>query len=137
MVMVIGLINRKVGVLSLLKSWVFSCIGNLIGCLLVAVFVYINFPMNVIGNEWTIGFIELAEKKSFTPIGNLFLLSVAANFLVCTAVFQAMTASEGVSKVFLIMMPILSFVALNFEHSVGIFYKIIFLKQICFQYHWE
>ncbi|KAG8751748.1 hypothetical protein FRC12_012276 [Ceratobasidium sp. 428] len=49
----------------------------------------------------------------------VFLRGIGCNWLVCIAVWQAMAASEVISKIIAIFIPIFVFVAAGFDHVVG------------------
>ncbi|KAG8721180.1 hypothetical protein FRC08_015293 [Ceratobasidium sp. 394] len=49
----------------------------------------------------------------------IFLRGIGCNWLVCIAVWQAMAASEVVSKIIAIFIPIFVFVAAGFDHVVA------------------
>jgi len=64
----------------------------------------------------------IAAAKMALPFGQAFLRGVFANVLVILAVIMAIMAimaKEIVSKVMVIILPIMTFVAVGFEHSIA------------------
>lgn len=110
----------------LLYNWVVVFIFNFVGSLLL---VYIIFGANYwVGPnaEGTIALTAVGTKAIAIAKGKLtltwsaaFLRAVCCNWLVCLAVWMALTAKDTVGKVFAIFFPIMAFVTSGFEHSVA------------------
>ncbi len=108
----------------LVKSWVFSYAGNFVGS--VAVAFVLGLCTGILFDKIGDGSmplatyaINLANAKCNLPWDVAFIRGIGCNWLVCLAIFMALTATDGVSKVALIWPPITAFVALGFEHSVA------------------
>ena len=108
----------------LFKNWFFVYIGNFIGSLLIAVFIYLsgqfNFSAGALG-----GFtIKIAAYKVGLSFTNAFFMGILCNWLVCMAVWMAAAAKDITGKLFAIFFPIWLFITSGFEHSVANMYYI-------------
>ncbi|MCR4407897.1 MAG: formate/nitrite transporter family protein [Anaerolineae bacterium] len=113
----------------LLKNWVFVYIGNFIGSLFVAY--CLGYLSNLFGKDpYLSGVQGIATSKVALSFWQVFWRGVGCNWLVCLAVWLAVSANDIAGKVWGIWFPIMAFVAIGFEHSVanmffiplGIFY---------------
>jgi formate/nitrite transporter len=113
----------------LLKNWVFVYIGNFIGSLFVAY--CLGYLSNLFGKEPYLSAVQgIASGKVALSFGAAFWRAVGCNWLVCLAVWLAVSANDISGKVWAIWFPIMAFVAIGFEHSIanmffvplGIFY---------------
>lgn len=83
------------------------------------VFMYPNYDINDVGNEWIHQIVASAVTKTSKSLYKLFLLAIGANFMVCLSVFLSYNSHDVTSKTIMMWFPILTFVALGFEHSVA------------------
>lgn len=113
--LVIPLLNKDIKVKQLLKNWLIVYLGNLFGSLLITLLV-INTPLKEVIME---SFIKITNTKISLSISSAIILGVLCNFLVCLAVFLSSTANNITEKIIVIFLPIFTFVALSFEHSVA------------------
>lgn len=67
---------------------------------------------------------DIAFGKVYSNWGIIFLKSIPANFLVCAAIFIAIAAEDVPGKVIGMYLPIATFAAIGFEHSVANMYFI-------------
>ncbi|KAK0846676.1 hypothetical protein LTR03_006757 [Friedmanniomyces endolithicus] len=120
MFMSTALLHRRISVLDLLKNWVVSFFGNLAGSLF---FMAIITGYGGIFEENPIykqAAITLVIAKAQTPHWHqIFLRGIAANWLVCLAVFLSIQARDVASKIIAIWFPTFTFVALAFDHVVA------------------
>ncbi len=65
------------------------------------------------------GFLSIAEAKSSSPFYVTLLKGVAANWLVCLAVWLAMASKDVVGKIIGLWFPVMTFVAIGYEHSIA------------------
>jgi formate/nitrite transporter len=108
----------------LLYNWSIVYVANLIGSLLVA---YIMFGTGLLeGANVAVGAAALktAAGKASLAFGPAFFRGIMCNWLVCLAVWMALTARNTVGKVWAIFFPIMAFVASGFEHSIANMYFI-------------
>lgn len=108
----------------LVRSWIVSWGGNLVGSVCVALFLgYMTglfLDMAADGGRPLAAYaVNLANAKCNLDFGTAFLRGIGCNWLVCLAIYMSLTAGDGISKVALIWPPITAFVALGFEHSVA------------------
>jgi len=100
----------------LIKSWVVSYIGNVIGCgglAIAATYAGLN----------KYGLAELATsttvKKCSSAFGPTVVKAIMCNWLVCMAVFLAGAANDMTGRYVGIWFPISTFVSIGLEHSVA------------------
>jgi len=71
-----------------------------------------------------VGALKIAVTKVNLPFTEALARGILCNWLVCLAVWLAAASKEVVSKIFAIFFPIMTFVALGFEHSIANMYFI-------------
>lgn len=127
-----ALLDKRITVLQLLRSWIYSWFFNLVGSLFVAFCLgYLTglFFESVIAKTatgadalrypWAEFTVKLANAKCALPWMDAFWRAIGCNWLVCLAVFMAFSTDEAIGKIFGIWFPIMAFVAIGFEHSVA------------------
>ncbi|BFZ59192.1 hypothetical protein YB2330_000196 [Saitoella coloradoensis] len=124
MLMVIGVLRRKVTLWQLCVNWVVSFFGNLAGSL---------FFMAIIVHYGNI-FHTPAQISATATFGNqkvldpawheIFLRGIACNWLVCLAVILGTMSREVISKMAGIEFPTATFIACGFDHVVANFFFI-------------
>jgi formate/nitrite transporter len=108
----------------LLYNWSIVYVGNLIGSVLLA---YIMFGSGLLeGPNVAVGAAALktAAGKASLAFWPAFFRGILCNWLVCLAVWMAMTSRNTIGKVWAIFFPIMAFVASGFEHSIANMYFI-------------
>ena len=127
--MVMSLFERKISLLSLLRSWFTVYIGNLAGGILIA---FLISRSGLFNNEALREFtVKVALNKVSLSFENAFVLGVLCNWLVCLAVWISFAAKDVSGKILAIFFPIWLFITSGFEHSVANMYYIpagIFLE---------
>lgn len=113
--MVMALLDRKIGWKGLLKNWFFVFLGNLIGAVAVAGIVVLSGVFDNISET----VIATASAKVNLGFGEAILRGVLCNFLVCIAVWMAFGAQSVAGKIAAVFFPIMVFVLCGFEHSVA------------------
>ncbi|MDP6046698.1 MAG: formate/nitrite transporter family protein [Phycisphaerae bacterium] len=115
MIMTLGLLRKEVKPIGLLKIWVFSWTGNLIGSMVLAYIVMASGALNQAAE-----FVQaVSAKKMNMPITELFLRGILCNWLVCLALWTASRAKGDGAKCILIFWCLFAFIACGFEHSVA------------------
>jgi formate transporter len=124
----IAMLKRRIGFGHLGMNFTIVLIGNLIGSLFVAYFLAVK--AGVIGMNGTdpaspagmtferlqaIAQLKGDEESAY----QIFLRALGCNWLVCLAVWVAMTASDTGGKILGIFFPIMAFVAIGFDHVVA------------------
>lgn len=116
-VMLSGLMNGAVNTTQLMRSWVFSYVGNFAGSVFMAYAAWM--AMTAAAPAATAAAVGIATSKATLPLGVAFVKGVLCNWLVCLAVWGTMATTSVAGKILAIFWPITTFVALGFEHSVA------------------
>jgi formate transporter len=116
-------LSRRITWGSVARNWTLSYLGNLAGSLAVAYF--LTFLTALLAKDpWLANITGIAEAKVSQDFLVLLLKAVGCNWLVCLAVWLAVSADDVAGKVLGIWFPIMAFVAIGFEHSVANMYFI-------------
>ncbi len=113
--LVIPLLNKDRKLKQLLKNWFIVYLGNLLGSLIITILV-VNTPLKSVIMD---SFIKITNTKISLSFTSAIILGILCNFLVCLAVYLSSNAKTTGEKIILIFIPIFTFVALSFEHSVA------------------
>ena len=123
----IAMMRRRVGFGALGLNFTVVLIGNLIGSLFVAYFLAVK--TGVIGQRRRsvdAGGLTFERLKAIAVLkgdtegaDQIFLRALGCNWLVCLAVWVAMTAEDTGGKILGIFFPIMAFVAIGFDHVVA------------------
>jgi len=108
---------------AVLRNWTLSYAGNFAGSLLVAYFLTYLTGL-LLKDPWLPSIIGIAEGKVSQGFLVLLLKGIGCNWLVCLAVWLAVSADDVAGKILAIWFPIMAFVAIGFEHSVANMYFI-------------
>ncbi|MFI3262197.1 MAG: formate/nitrite transporter family protein [Rikenellaceae bacterium] len=65
------------------------------------------------------GFLEITKAKTSNPFYVTFLKGIGANWLVCLAMWLGMSSKQVIGKILGIWFPVMTFVAIGYEHSVA------------------
>jgi formate/nitrite transporter len=122
--MIAGVLDKKITIVSMLKNWFFVYLGNMVGSLLIAYMMnqsgLFNSGANMLGGVT----IKIAAYKVGLSFMQAFYLGIMCNWLVCLAVWMATGAKDIVGKLMSIFFPIWLFITSGFEHSVANMYYI-------------
>ncbi|MCX5642639.1 MAG: formate/nitrite transporter family protein [Candidatus Omnitrophica bacterium] len=124
--MVIGLLSKKYGILKMLRNWLVVYLGNFIGGLLLACLVFNSGLLQTSDLTSTAGNIavKIAESKISLTFFQGFCRGILCNMLVCLAIIMCLTSKTVTGKIFGIYFPIMLFVASGYEHSIANMYFI-------------
>ncbi|MDR0354248.1 MAG: formate/nitrite transporter family protein [Deltaproteobacteria bacterium] len=112
-----GVAKHGVGLDKFFRILILAWIGNLIGSVVLA---WLGQYSGLMNDPATARYaVGVANGKVALPFGVAFVRGIFCNWLVCLAIYMALSASDGVSKAVLLWPPITAFVALGFEHSVA------------------
>jgi len=101
-----------------LKNWVVVYVGNFLGSLFVAFF--LGYLTDLFGSEPYLSAVRgIATGKMSLSFWAAFWRGVGCNWMVCLAVWLAVSANDIAGKVWGIWFPIMAFVAIGFEHCVA------------------
>lgn len=111
-----GYLDKRYSLKAMLINWARVYFWNLVGGVFIAaVNHYLNTPDPAVT--------EILEKSIASKISLNFVeclgMGFMCNILVCLAVWVAFAADDGVSKFFLMCVPIIAFILLKYEHSVA------------------
>lgn len=111
-------LDKKTTLKGLGINWTLVYIGNLVGALFVAL---VLAKMGGLFNaapyaQWSM---TVANTKLGLSFDQAFIRGIGCNWLVCLAVWLAVSADDIVSKMLACWFPIMAFVTIGFEHSVA------------------
>lgn len=114
----ISVLNGESSWKGLAKNWTLVYIGNFLGSIFVAYFLaykcgYFN------SMPWESWAVSVANTKCGLDFATAFLRGIGCNWLVCLAVWLAISSEDVISKIFACWFPIMAFVTIGFEHSVA------------------
>ncbi len=112
-------VSRVIRTRDILRNWVLSYVGNVVGCLATMLLV-ICAGTDTLGHG-AVGAtaVRIARAKAELPLGEAFARGILCNALVCLAVWLTMGGRSVTDKVLGILFPIAGFVAMGFEHSIA------------------
>ena len=99
---------------NLFVSYIFNCLGAYMFA-----YFFIYLPQPCCSAHWITFIQNSAVSKTTKTFGSLVLLGIICNMLVTVAIYNANAATTLGGKVIGIWFPIMSFVALGFEHSIA------------------
>lgn len=113
-----NVMNRRQSWLTALKLCSIVWITNFVGALLFG-YLIVYLP-NVSHYQPTLsGFLTIAEAKTSHPFFVTMLKGIGANWLVCLAVWLAASSKNTAGKILGIWFPVMTFVAIGYEHSIA------------------
>jgi len=122
-----GVMAGKVRITKLLRNWGWVYLGNLIGSLLYAVLFYLAITNWRTGNGGAVADLlkQAAQKKTLAYLalgpsgwGTALVKAVLCNWMVTIGAVLALVSRSTVGKIAAMWLPIMTFFALGFEHSV-------------------
>jgi formate transporter len=117
-VMTVGVMTKERRLKELLKVWGVGYLFNFVGSLLVVLL--IGELSGILNTEpWKTTTIAIGEAKVAQPFWQIFAKGIGANWLVCLAAWLAFAAKDTFGKILGIWFPVMTFVALGFEHSIA------------------
>lgn len=122
--MLMSVMNGEVPLHKVLWKWLIVYVANFLGALLL---VYIMFNTNLWkGNDMATGInaLKLANYRVNLSFAEAFFRGVLCNWLVCLAVWMALASKDVIGKIWAILFPIMTFVALGLEHCIANMYFI-------------
>lgn len=119
---IISVLEKKVALRSMLKSWFFVFIGNFLGAALVAVLVVYGHIPDLYGKVLAEKMAAAALVRVEQSFSEAFIRGVLCNILVCIAVWAAFAAKKVSGKLLMSFWPVMLFVLCGFEHSIADIY---------------
>jgi len=115
----LSVLDRQVSVGKWLRNWTIVFLANFAGSLLLVLLMYWSGLWKTNGNLVGATALSIANAKVNLTFLQGFARGILCNWLVCLAVWMAVSAGTVIGKVFAIFFPIMAFVASGFEHSVA------------------
>lgn len=122
--LIIGVLDKKVKVLSMIRILIIVFISNLIGSLIVVFLVNLSGQLSYSGNLLGAFTIKVAMGKATMDFSKAFTSGILCNVFVCGAVLMATAAKDVSGKIWACFFPIMVFVVSGFEHCVANMYYI-------------
>ncbi len=128
-----GVMAGTVRITKLLRNWGWVYLGNLIGSVLYAALFYLAITNWRTGNGGAVADLlkQAAQKKTLAYValgysgwGTAMVKAVLCNWMVTIGAMLAMVSKSTVGKITAMWLPIMTFFALGFEHSVVNMYVI-------------
>ncbi|GFH41075.1 formate/nitrite transporter family protein [Lactococcus insecticola] len=118
MAVAVGFFRKRVTGLELLKNWLVITIANVIGAIFVA------YAFGVLAGTLTTGdalteALHVADSKLSATFLAAFFSGIGCNWFVGLAVWLSYGAKDFSGKILAIWFPVMTFVAIGFQHSVA------------------
>lgn len=122
--MIMGVFHKRFSYVKYFKTLACVYLSNMIGALIVAVFVVYSGQLKYSSGALGAYTIKVAVDKVNGEFVSLFFSGILCNVLVCVAVLMSMAAKDAAGKVFGFLFPIFAFVIGGYEHCVANMYYI-------------
>jgi formate/nitrite transporter len=122
--MVSSVMTREITFGTMLKRWGIVFGANFVGSIFLAFLFYFSGLWKTGDGALGAAAIKIAYNKVALGFGEALWRGIGCNWLVCLAVWMALAARQVIGKIFAIFFPIMTFVAIGFEHSVANMYFI-------------
>jgi nitrite transporter len=110
-------LRKKIMWPTVIKLWVFSYIGNILGAVTFAILI---LTTGLFYDETASGFLlQVVEKKLHLPTTELFFRAILCNWLVCLAFFIPMSLKGDGPKLFTMVLFVFCFFISGYEHSIA------------------
>ena len=121
---ILGIFDKKVRVLSALKVLVLVWAANLVGAVVIALLVFASGQLGFTNGLLGAFTIKVAMGKATMSFGSAFTSGILCNIFVCGAVLMASAAKDAGGKIWAMFFPIMAFVVSGYEHCVANMYYI-------------
>lgn len=122
--MFLSLFSKKITIAQLIRTLVIVYIGNLIGSIIIAWAVNYSGQIGAFNGSLAAYSIKIAVAKVKLDFGKAVVLGILCNFLVCIGVLMGQSATSLPGKLMGGFVPVFTFVAAGYEHSVANMYYI-------------
>jgi len=129
--MITSVLGKEYGLSRMLSRWAAVYAANFAGSVLLAFIMYQSGLWRMASGAVGAKAMAIADAKVNLPFAEAFFRGIGCNWLVCLAVWMALSARYTAGKVLVIFFPIMAFVALGYEHCVANMYFVpmgLFLK---------
>mgnify|MGYP005832044637 CR=1 FL=1 len=114
----LAVLNKEASWKGLAVNWTLVYIGNFIGSIFIAYFLAYQTGL-FDAMPWAGWAATVANGKCGLDFMTAFLRGIGCNWLVCLAVWLAVSADDVIGKIFACWFPIMAFVTIGFEHCVA------------------
>lgn len=121
---ILGIFDKKVRVLSALKVLALVWAANLVGAVVIALLVFASGQLGYTNGLLGAFTIKVALGKATMSFGSAFTSGILCNIFVCGAVLMASAAKDAGGKIWAMFFPIMAFVVSGYEHCVANMYYI-------------
>lgn len=111
--------QKKIKTKDILKNWTIVYLTNFIGCMIFVFLIYFSGIAKTGNYMLAENFIHIATAKTNNPFYVTMIKGILANWLVCLAIWLSMAGRTMSEKIIGITIPVATFVALGFEHSIA------------------
>jgi formate/nitrite transporter len=122
--MLFGVLDREIKLKKLLVSWVIVFLGNLLGALVFVFIVYYSELWKSNGYLTAIYGLKTANVKVNLSFLSAFMRGVGGGWLVCLAVWMALSTKEILGKVTAVFFPATILFAMGFEYVTANMYLV-------------
>lgn len=122
--LIMGVLDKKVKVLSMIRILIIVFFSNLIGSLIIVFLVNLSGQLGYSNNLLGAFTIKVAMGKATMDFSKAFTSGILCNVFVCGAVLMATAAKDVSGKIWACFFPIMVFVVSGFEHCVANMYYI-------------
>lgn len=122
--MLMGVVNKKITILDMIRVLCLVFIFNLIGAVAIAILVANSGQWNYTDGLLGAYTIKIALGKVQIPFLQAFISGTLCNIMVCIALLMSKAVKDGAGKIFAVFFPIMAFVVSGFEHCVANMYYI-------------
>ncbi|MFI3282116.1 MAG: formate/nitrite transporter family protein [Rikenellaceae bacterium] len=124
-----NVMNGRQRALTAIKYCTIVWLANFVGALLFGYFL-VHLPHLSHYQPTLDGFLSIAQAKTANPFYVTFLKGIGANMLVCLAMWLGYSSKSVAGRVIGIWFPVMTFVAIGYEHSVA---NMLFLPVAMFE----
>lgn len=114
--MTMGVMDKKIKLSQMLRTWILVYLGNLIGSVVLAFAISRSDMLSDAAKDLAL---TIASAKLTLSFGNAIVRGVLCNILVVLGIWIAYAATDVASKVLGMWFPIMLFVLAGFEHSIA------------------
>lgn len=122
--MIMGVLERRITLGSMIRNLIIVWIGNLVGGLIVAAIMAFGHCFSAFDGAFAASAVNTAAAKANLSFFDALLRGIGCNFLVCIAVWMSNCAKTVGGKIAGLFFPISAFVIAGFEHCVANMYYI-------------
>ena len=119
---IIALLQKKIKLRQMLKSWSVVFLGNFLGAGFVAFMVVYGHTPDLLGGKLADSVVNSAVSRVNLTFADSFIRGVLCNILVCIAVWAAFASKTVSGKLLMSFWPVMLFVLCGFEHSIADIY---------------